>query len=155
MTDVITDREAREQALDPSASYIVQSPAGSGKTELLIQRYLNLLSLVTAPEEIIAITFTRKAAAEMQTRILGALDNAGGGEVPETDHGKKTAELAHAALAQDTRMGWQLLDNPGRLRIQTIDAFCSWLRGKCPFSPAWGHNRKSSTIPNRCMKGLP
>ncbi|HKK16676.1 MAG TPA: UvrD-helicase domain-containing protein [Gammaproteobacteria bacterium] len=132
MTDVIADREAREQALDPSASYIVQSPAGSGKTELLIQRYLNLLSLVNAPEEIIAITFTRKAAAEMQARILGALDNIGSGEVPDTDHGKKTAELARAALAQDARMDWQLLDNPGRLRIQTIDAFCSLVTRQMP-----------------------
>ena len=44
------DWAAREQALDPSRSFIVQAPAGSGKTELLIQRYLRLLSIVDDPD---------------------------------------------------------------------------------------------------------
>ena len=50
----IPDAKQREAALDPARSFIVQAPAGSGKTELLIQRYLNLLGTVTVPEEIIA-----------------------------------------------------------------------------------------------------
>ena len=132
MINPVIDIEARTKALAPNQSFIIQAPAGSGKTGLLIQRYLGLLSLVDAPEEIIAITFTRKAAAEMQGRILDALDNASTGEASESDHDKTTLELASAALKRDQEMGWQITENPGRLRIQTIDSLCASLTRQMP-----------------------
>src|SRR3954468_4380115 len=73
----ISDQKAREAALDPRRSFIVQAPAGSGKTELLVQRYVRLLSVVDKPEEIVAITFTIKAAAEMRQRVLEKIENPG------------------------------------------------------------------------------
>ena len=79
------DIEARKDALDISRSFIVQAPAGSGKTELLIQRYLALLSTVDHPEEVLAITFTTKATFEMQHRVIMALRRAHQGFVAETD----------------------------------------------------------------------
>ena len=117
------DVAARTRALDIGQSFIVQAPAGSGKTELLIQRYLRLLSSVDAPEEVLAITFTRKAALEMQMRVLVALQNAVDGVAVESDHEQRTRELASAALERDDLKGWQLVSSPGRMRIETIDAF--------------------------------
>ncbi|NOG61167.1 MAG: UvrD-helicase domain-containing protein [Proteobacteria bacterium] len=132
MSKPVADIEARTRALSPDQSFIIQAPAGSGKTGLLIQRYLRLLALVDAPEEIIAITFTRKAAAEMQSRILEALDNVLLNKEPKTDHEKVTFDLAVAALKRDQEKGWQICDNPGRLRLQTIDSLCASLTRQMP-----------------------
>jgi ATP-dependent exoDNAse (exonuclease V) beta subunit len=70
---MIADQESRDRALDPKRSFIVQAPAGSGKTDLLVKRYIKLLGVVEKPEEILAITFTIKAAAEMKARITETL----------------------------------------------------------------------------------
>src|SRR5258707_11024673 len=105
------DRARRERALDPDRSFIVQAPAGSGKTELLIQRYLMLLACVERPEEIVAITFTRKAAAEMRKRIFEAFNRARGTPRPAQAHEARTWELAKAALGANDRLGWKLEEN--------------------------------------------
>ena len=67
------DAAARERALDPSASFVVQAPAGSGKTELLVRRMLRLLATATRPEAVVAMTFTRKAAQQLGTRVRSRL----------------------------------------------------------------------------------
>lgn len=132
MMTVIVDALQRQQAIDPKGSFIVQAPAGSGKTELLIQRFLALLGQVERPDRILAITFTRKAAAEMRHRLLEALA-AAELERPNEPHRAKTYDLAWAALDQDRRLGWNLLQNPGLLSIQTIDSFNATLVRKMPW----------------------
>ena len=131
------DETARETALDVRRSFIVQAPAGSGKTELLTRRFLALLAVVEAPESVLAITFTRKAAAEMRNRILGALRAAAGGPVGEEFH-PRTLKLARAALATDRRLDWNLLGHPGRLRIQTIDSLDLGLARRLPVMSGLG-----------------
>ena len=70
MTLVAPDQDEREIATDISRSVIVQAPAGSGKTTLLVERYLRLLAVASQPEEILAITFTEKAAKNMHEQLL-------------------------------------------------------------------------------------
>jgi ATP-dependent helicase/nuclease subunit A len=133
------DAEQRKQALDPCSSFIVQAPAGSGKTELLTQRFLLLLSRVQrVPEEIIAITFTRKAAAEMQNRVASALRLALDDNPPEAIHKHVTWSLAKAVLERDKQFEWNLIDNPNRLRIYTFDALCSMLTQQLPILSRFG-----------------
>jgi len=131
------------RALDPAQSFIVQAPAGSGKTELLIQRYLRLLAIVDHPEEIVAVTFTRKAAGEMRERVLEALADAQAGATPATEHETLTLALANAALQRDTTAGWRITDNPARLRIQTIDSLCAALTRQMPVLSRFGSQPES------------
>lgn len=126
------DFTSRERAIDPTQSFIVQAPAGSGKTEILTQRYLKLLSTVNAPEQIIALTFTRKAANEMRERILMALQRAANQMEATSAHQQKTFQLAHQALARDAQLNWGLLQQPQQLRIMTIDALCQMLAQAIP-----------------------
>src|SRR6202789_102504 len=91
-----SDTAARERAIDANGSVLVKAPAGSGKTTLLAQRYLRLLALVDAPERILALTFTRRAAEEMRERVLLAL---GAAHLPICPAGmnRETWRLAVAA----------------------------------------------------------
>ena len=132
MNSQSADGQARRRALDPRHSFIVQAPAGSGKTELLIQRYLTLLGTVEQPEQIVAITFTRKAAAEMRARIVRALREAAAGQVSEEPHRALTQELAGTVLERDRTRDWSLLATPRRMRIDTLDALNVWLAQQLP-----------------------
>jgi ATP-dependent exoDNAse (exonuclease V) beta subunit len=132
------DARARAEALDPGRSFLLQAPAGSGKTTVLTCRLLALLAVANEPEEVLAITFTRKAAAEMRARVLRALWRAHEGRVRDPHE----AGVAAAALQRDGQRGWGLLRNPSRLRIQTIDAFCQRLATQLPVSSRAGGGRE-------------
>lgn len=144
------DRAARETALDTSRSFIVQAPAGSGKTGLLVQRFLALLSRAEkVPEECLSITFTRKAAAEMKERILSVLQV---GTLPYPDEApafvQKNWHLAQEVLKRDTALGWHLLENPTRLQIQTIDALCARIVRQMPLLSGFGVLPEVADDPN-------
>jgi len=134
----IPDEAARRHALDSARSFIVQAPAGAGKTELLTQRFLKLLAVVDRPEEILAITFTRKAASEMRARVLDALARAADERAPDVAHERRTWELARGARERDVARGWRIEENPARLGIQTIDSFCLGLARGMPLLSRFG-----------------
>ncbi|MGL5001572.1 MAG: UvrD-helicase domain-containing protein, partial [Casimicrobium sp.] len=119
----LADLEARRRALAPDESFIVQAPAGSGKTELLIQRSLSLLARVEHPSEVLAITFTKKAAGEMRSRLVDALIDADTKPEPTKSPERERWPLARAVLARDAARDWRLLQRPALLNIDTFDAF--------------------------------
>ena len=121
---MLADSGARDTAVDPGHSVILQAPAGSGKTSLLVRRYLALLGYVERPEQILAITFTRKAAGEMRHRVTRALAS--------------RTEDARAAIERDERLGWHLLEQPERMKIETIDAFALGLARRMPAGSRFG-----------------
>ena len=132
------DWHERQKALDITRSFIVQAPAGSGKTELLVQRILSLLATAESPEEILSITFTRKAAGEMKMRLLQALASAQHGQAPDEAHAADTWHRARAVLVRDRELDWRLLQNPLRLQLTTIDSFCAFLTRRMPWMSRFG-----------------
>jgi ATP-dependent exoDNAse (exonuclease V) beta subunit len=148
------DWQQRARGRDLGHSYIVQAPAGSGKTELLTQRMLALLSKVENPEEVVAITFTRKAAAEMNHRLIGRLQAAALSltgttkEDPLQPHEQVSRDLALAVLRNDKKHNWSLLEQPSRLRIRTIDGLSSELARQLPVLSGLGSGHQIATDPD-------
>ena len=132
------DNAARQRALDVNGSFIVQAPAGSGKTDLLIRRVLCLLLTVEQPEQVIAITFTRKAAAEMRNRIHKLLLAAARDDAVENDYEASARAMALQVLERDEDQQWGLLSNPERLSLQTIDSLCAMLTRELPLTSTLG-----------------
>src|SRR3984957_9673023 len=134
---VASDAAARDRAIESDGSVLVQAPAGSGKTTLLAQRYLRLLALVDAPERILALTFTRRAAEEMRERVLLALGAAHLPICPAGMH-RETWRLAGISSRHLHGMHLDIQPQPSRLRIETIDAFTAWLAAQLPISAGAG-----------------
>jgi ATP-dependent exoDNAse (exonuclease V) beta subunit len=139
-----SDARARETALDVGRSFIVQAPAGSGKTTVLTQRYLRLLTTVEEPEQVLAITFTRKAAGEMRERVQKALE---GTLDARSDADQLTLELATQVRRHAAARSWGLEESAARLRIQTIDAFNAYLANAMPITSRNGFGRGIADAP--------
>jgi ATP-dependent helicase/nuclease subunit A len=131
------DAATRATALDCARSFIVRAPAGSGKTELLLQRYLALLARVAKPEALVAMTFTRKAAGEIRARILAAL-RAAQQPQPAQPQQALTWCLARTVLERDATLDWNLLAHPARMQVHTIDALCVTLMRRAPLAVQLG-----------------
>ncbi|GAB4290503.1 MAG: double-strand break repair helicase AddA [Thiohalomonadaceae bacterium] len=119
---------------DPAINATVMASAGTGKTWLLVTRLTRLLFEGAAPDGILAITFTRKAAAEMQTRLaerllrLAALDEAALGDELAAMHIAPTAE----ARARARGLYEKLLHAARPLRTTTFHAFCQEILRRFP-----------------------
>lgn len=151
---VAADAEARREALDTTRSIILQAPAGSGKTTILTQRFLALLTTVERPESVLAMTFTRKAAAEMQARILAALEDVHSPAPPKDDVQALTRELARAATAHGVALGWHLAENPSRLRILTIDGLNRQLAAAVPITANGVGDYEVAQHPERMLRDV-
>ncbi len=132
----MTDQTIRKEVLSVNQSFCVTAPAGSGKTSLLTQRILALLSRVERPEQILASTFTRKAAAEMRSRVLSTLEKAARGATADSEHEALSLELAQSALKHAETMGWSL--NAEKLNIRTIDGLAAQLNRSMPVTSGLG-----------------
>ncbi|MBS1816074.1 MAG: UvrD-helicase domain-containing protein [Acidobacteria bacterium] len=124
----------RNEALDTTKSFIVEAPAGSGKTGLLIQRYIKLLldPEVKDPAQVLAITFTIKATEEIRARVLDALQRAQKNTAPKNPFDALLLSLATQVLKRDKQMGWRLIEQPARMNIRTIDALASQIARTLP-----------------------
>lgn len=123
-----TDQLQREMAIG-AGSFIVEAPAGSGKTSILIKRFLHLLLKVDEPTDVIAITFTNKAAMEMRLRIEEAL-------MKKNDEER---ELIEAIWQRAKKLGWSLRFNED-LRIMTIDKLATQIVNQTSIFENLGRN---------------
>ena len=108
------DARARRLAVDPLRNVALEASAGTGKTRVLVDRYVRLLEAGVAPRNILAITFTRKAAAEMRQRVMATL------------------RQRHREGGITDQRWREIRDAFGDIGISTIDAFCLSLLHEFP-----------------------
>ena len=123
------DAHVRDEVLDAVRSFHLESPAGSGKTSLLAARYLRLLALCR-PEEVLAVTFTRKAAGELRERILRALNQARHGERPDDAAQALLFDLAAEVVRRHNLADAPLA--PECVQVMTFHGLCAWMAERWP-----------------------
>ena len=130
LTQQPSDHQVRKKALG-QGSFIVQAPAGSGKTSLLVKRFLNRLLEVKSPKEVLALTFTNKAAAEMAQRLKEALE----GKSEDNEIKKIVEKISKHALKNKWDEGY--IDT---LMVMTIDKLALRLIKQTPILSSSGVN---------------
>ena len=131
MTEVLQDLSIRQEVLSPQESFHVESPAGAGKTSLLTSRFIHLLAQVNDPREILALTFTNKAANEMMERVQGILHQAEEGTVADSDWMNELLMAARKALKKH-RIHQHLIQASDGLQITTFHSFCNQIIKQAP-----------------------
>tara|TARA_R110002126_G_scaffold123209_1_gene265139 strand:+ start:5551 stop:9099 length:3549 start_codon:yes stop_codon:yes gene_type:complete len=134
--DIIKRATAEQDlAADPVASVFVEANAGSGKTRVLVNRVINILLNGTQPDQILCVTYTKAAAAEMKERLFDRLghwsvmpDARLGDELEKLGQKRRDADF----LASARKLFAMALETPGGLKIQTIHAFCENLLRRFP-----------------------
>lgn len=126
--ELLEAAEAKQRAAaDPAVSAWVRANAGTGKTHVLVQRILRLLLSGASPRSILCLTFTKNAAAEMETRVLAKLGEwaTANGEAQSRDLAKLLGRAPSSdELAVAPCLFASVIDAPGGLSIMTIHGFC-------------------------------
>ena len=126
------------RAANPRLSAFVTANAGSGKTKTLIDRVARLLLAGASPDEILCVTYTKAAAAEMQNRLFELLGDWSVREDPELRvqladlEGRASSDYKAKELSAARALFARALETPGGLRIQTLHAFCEKLLRRFP-----------------------
>ena len=134
-SDLDRTKRFQRDAADPRASVWVSANAGTGKTHVLTMRLLRILLAGTPPERILALTYTKAAAAEMSKRVFARL--AQWVTAPDDALTGRLAELlGRAPTPEEMQRARQLfaiaIETPGGLKVQTIHAFCERLLQRFP-----------------------
>lgn len=146
---MIADQKSRAKALNVNESFCIEASAGSGKTAILLKRYLKLWPLVNNVSEILYLTHTNKAVREMRDRVVAALKQAQTGLKPNTAFEAELYVLAVEALKADKKRGWNVMENPSQLNIMTNDAYNQRLLRSALITSSLGGNVQVAQEPMR------